>query len=42
MKMCKSCKFDKIIVTFVKFSGGNSDRVIDMKILIANASWEII
>ena len=30
------------IVTFVNFSGENSERVIDMKSLIANALWEII
>ena len=30
------------IVTFVKFSGENSEKVIDMKILIANALCEII
>ena len=30
------------IVTFVKFSGENSERVINKKILIANALWEMI
>ena len=30
------------IVTFVKFSGENSERMINKKILIANALWEII
>ena len=30
------------VVTFVKFSGENSERVINMMILIANALWEII
>ena len=30
------------IVTFMKFSGENSERVIHKNILIANASWEII
>ena len=30
------------IVTFVKFSGENSERVINTKIHIANALWEII
>ena len=30
------------VVTFVKFSGENSERVISMNILIANALWEII
>ena len=29
------------IVTFVKFSGENSERVINKKILIANALWEM-
>ena len=29
-------------VTFVKFSGENSERVINKKILIANALWEMI
>ena len=28
------------IVTFVKFSGENSKRVINKKVLIANALWE--
>ena len=30
------------IVTFVKFSGENSKRVINKKILIDNALWEMI
>ena len=30
------------IVPFVKFSGENSERVINKKILIANALWEMI
>ena len=30
------------IMTFVKFSGGNSERLINKKILIANALWEMI
>ena len=30
------------IVTFVKYSGENSERVINKKILIANALWEMI
>ena len=30
------------IVTFVKYSGDNSERVINKKILIANALWEMI
>ena len=30
------------IMTFVKFSGENSERVINKKILIANALWEMI
>ena len=30
------------IMTFVKFSGENSERVINKKILIGNALWEII
>ena len=30
------------IVTFVKFSGENSERVISKKILITNALWEMI
>ena len=30
------------IVTFVKFSGENSERVIDTRILIANVLWEIV
>ena len=30
------------IVTFVKFSEKNPERVINIKILIANALWEII
>ena len=30
------------IVTFVKFSGENSERVINKKNLIANALWEMI
>ena len=30
------------IVTFVKFSGENSECVINKKILIANALWEMI
>ena len=30
------------IVTFVKFSGENSERVINKNILIANALWEMI
>ena len=30
------------IVTLVKFSGENSERVINEKILIANALWEMI
>ena len=30
------------IVTFVKFSGENSKRVMSKKILIANALWEMI
>ena len=30
------------IVTFVEFSGGNSERVTNKKILIANALWEMI
>ena len=30
------------IMTFVKFSGENSENVINEKILIANALWEII
>ena len=29
-------------VTFVKFSGENSERVINKKIPIANALWEMI
>ena len=29
-------------LTFVKFSGENSERVTDRKILIANVLWEII
>ena len=29
-------------VTFVKFSGENSERVMNKKILIANALWEMI
>ena len=28
------------VVTFVKFSGENSERVIHKRILIANALWE--
>ena len=42
MEMCKSCKFYKRIVTFVKFSVENSESMIDMKFLIAIAFWEII
>ena len=30
------------IVTFVKFSGENSERVINKKILIANVLWKMI
>ena len=30
------------ILTFVKFSGENSERVKNKKILIANALWEMI
>ena len=30
------------IVTFMKFSGENSERVINKKILISNALWEMI
>ena len=30
------------IMTFVKFSGENSERVINKKILIANALWKVI
>ena len=30
------------IVSFVKFSGENSERVINKKIVIANALWEMI
>ena len=30
------------IVPFVKFSGESSGRVIEKKILIANALWEIL
>ena len=30
------------IVTFVKFSGENFERMINKKILIANALWEMI
>ena len=30
------------IVTFVKFSGENSERVINKKVYIANALWEMI
>ena len=30
------------IVTFVKFSGENSEREINKKILIANALWEMV
>ena len=30
------------IVTFVKFSGENSEKVMDTKILITKALWEII
>ena len=30
------------IVTLVKSSGENPEKVINMKILIANASWELI
>ena len=30
------------VLTLVTFSGENYKRVIDMKILIANALWEII
>ena len=30
------------IVPFVKFSGENSERVMNKKILIANALWEMI
>ena len=30
------------IVTFVKFSEQNSERVINKKILIANALWEMM
>ena len=30
------------IVTFVKYSGENTEIVIAMKILIADALWEII
>ena len=41
MEMCKSCRFF-LNVTIVKDSGENSERVIDMKILIANALWETI
>ena len=42
MKMSKSCHFYKRNVTFVKFSGENSERVVDMKIVIANARWETV
>ena len=30
------------IITFMKFSGENSERVINKKILIANALWEYL
>ena len=30
------------IVTYMKFSGENSERVVDMTIRIANALWEMI
>ena len=30
------------IMTFVKFSGENSEKVINKKILIANALWEMV
>ena len=30
------------IVTFVKFSGKHSERLINKKILIANVLWEMI
>ena len=30
------------IVTFLKFSGENSEKVINKKILIASALWEMI
>ena len=30
------------IVTFVKFSGENSEWVINKKVLMANALWEMI
>ena len=42
MEMCKSCQFKKKKKKIVKFSGENSEKVIDIEILIANALGEII